>query len=100
MARPIWLRWFLQAVLRACALAFESVGRSMAAKSMMMAMTTSISIKVKPPLQGHRSARRKMDLFVFIYVLTASAWQCSQLSTFLFVRHHFALYSHINDFFR
>ena len=68
MARPIWLKWFLQAVLRACALAFESVGRSMAAKSVMMAMTTSISIKVKPSLRGHRSARRKMDLFVFMSI--------------------------------
>ena len=48
IARPIWLRWFLQRVLRVCALAFERAGRNKAARMPVMAMTTSISTSVNP----------------------------------------------------
>ena len=46
VAIPIWRKLFRHAVCLARALAFESAGKSMAAKMAIMAMTTSNSISV------------------------------------------------------
>ena len=62
MARPIWLRWFLQAVLRPCALAFESVGRSKAARSAMMPHVHAEVVQApEKDVRGHRAVLQDLQ---------------------------------------
>jgi hypothetical protein len=57
---PIWGRFERQRVVRALALARDSVGRSIAAIREMMAMTTSSSMSVKAHRQTNAAERLRL----------------------------------------
>ena len=64
----IWRRWFLQALLWACALARESAGSNSAARMAIMAMTTKSSTSVNALGLGHRAGSARFGAFMFIFI--------------------------------